>query len=541
MIWFAWHLRALPLEALMAGCSKLPSSPLQTQATETPHVVIEDRRVITVSPAAADLGVEVGMNFAAASSLAPELQPWPRDPQREVALMKRLALALLHYSPSVVLQQDTVLIEVSASLRLFGGARLLAKAMLGTVRNAGVDHLSFAAAPTAAAASVLARVDPTAMHQPRAIAKPAAAARRKPSMPNRLDALPLPAVLQAWGQSTALTELLHGIGCRTLGDVRRLPRTGLKRRGGQGLMDRVERTYGDAPDPQTWYEGPPNFELGIELLHRADNAAALVFAAQRLAQPLVGWLTQRWLAATRVSLRMKHQTEHRRARDDTVLTLTLGEPSREAAQIMLLLRERLQRLTLPAPTYALVLNLDESVSHAGRACNFWHSGAAQHEGEIALIDRLSARLGAERVQRALLHADHRPEHAMAWITAQNHPLQASASKHDAGSTGLNKPTSESLSASKPVKSLRSRCHPLRPSWLLKEPLALPEQDDRPWHQGAPLHIVSRAERIEAGWFDGALASRDYHLAVGADQRCVWVYRERRADQASRWFLHGIFG
>ena len=53
-------------------------------------------------------------------------------------------------------------------------------------------------------------------------------------------------------------------------------------------------------------------------------------------------------------------------------------------------------------------------------------------------------------------------------------------------------------------------------------------------------LASRAERIEAGWFDGALISRDYHVAQAKDHRWLWVFRERRGEQA-HWYLHGIFG
>ena len=82
----------------------------------------------------------------------------------------------------------------------------------------------------------------------------------------------------------------------------------------------------------------------------------------------------------------------------------------------------------------------------------------------------------------------------------------------------------------------------RPTWLLSEPLRLQEDNafGRPLHEGAPLLLASRAERIEAGWFDGALISRDYHVAQANDQRWLWVFRERRGEQA-HWYLHGIFG
>jgi protein ImuB len=68
---------------------------------------------------------------------------------------------------------------------------------------------------------------------------------------------------------------------------------------------------------------------------------------------------------------------------------------------------------------------------------------------------------------------------------------------------------------------------------------LAEHQGRPVHGGAPLVLRTRAERIEAGWFDGEPVCRDYHVAEGADQRLRWVFRQRRGDQQS-WFLHGWF-
>jgi protein ImuB len=82
----------------------------------------------------------------------------------------------------------------------------------------------------------------------------------------------------------------------------------------------------------------------------------------------------------------------------------------------------------------------------------------------------------------------------------------------------------------------------RPVWLLPEPLRLAEDraNGQPMHQGEPLVLLGRAERIEAGWFDDALVSRDYHVAEARDRRWLWVYRERRGE-AAHWYLHGIFG
>jgi hypothetical protein len=79
----------------------------------------------------------------------------------------------------------------------------------------------------------------------------------------------------------------------------------------------------------------------------------------------------------------------------------------------------------------------------------------------------------------------------------------------------------------------------RPFWLLEQPLLLVVRQHRPFY-GSLLRLLSGPERIEAGWWDGELALRDYFVAEGEEGACYWVYRERDAGSA-RWFLHGLFG
>jgi len=506
----------LPLEALLAA---LPAEP---QNSVPARCVVEQRRVLLADPRAMAAGIQPGMSAATAASLLPGLQMLARDEAREAAFVERLALALARYTPAVVIEADGVLLEGAASLRLFGGARALARALRATVHASGVQAAQLALAPTAGAASLLARVGaPGASPRRRRPARDTSAATPDPVLAwhqhtrQRLDALPLAAVLAAWQLPARTAELLQGIGCRTLADARALPRTGLQRRGGGALLERLAQAYGEAPDPRAWFTPPTRFELGLELLHRADDAAMLVFAAERLVQPLAGWLAQQWLAASRIALHLRHETSRHQALPDTVVRIGLGEPSREARQIGLLLRERLQRTALPAPVYALTLRLEEAVGHAGREAALWRDPQQSGDDDIrGLIDRLGARLGAECVQRLHLQADHRPERAMTAVPA-------GAAAGAIATIELPQPSAA------------------RPTWLLPEPLRLQEQAGRPQH-GGPLTLRSRAERIEAGWFDGELVCRDYHVAEGRDHRLRWVFRERRGGVA-QWYLHGLFG
>ncbi|HEY6133561.1 MAG TPA: DNA polymerase Y family protein, partial [Rubrivivax sp.] len=61
-------------------------------------------------------------------------------------------------------------------------------------------------------------------------------------------------------------------------------------------------------------------------------------------------------------------------------------------------------------------------------------------------------------------------------------------------------------------------------------------------EGRPLQLLAGPERIEAGWWDGAPATRDYFVAQAHDGALVWVFRTRLppSTAAEGWFLHGRF-
>jgi protein ImuB len=77
----------------------------------------------------------------------------------------------------------------------------------------------------------------------------------------------------------------------------------------------------------------------------------------------------------------------------------------------------------------------------------------------------------------------------------------------------------------------------RPLWLLDPPRALSSRDGLPLCQGQ-LNLLAGPERIEAGWWDGHAACRDYYVARNLRGETLWIYREHRRE--AHWYLHGIF-
>src|SRR3974390_1480453 len=116
MLWIALYLPELSVQLATRG---MP-------ATDTPLAIYEgpDNRpvIFAVNATGRDAGVSVGMPLAAARAMVNALKPQAREPQQEDAALGNLASWALQFTPMVsVVPQQGLLLEVSASLMLFGG------------------------------------------------------------------------------------------------------------------------------------------------------------------------------------------------------------------------------------------------------------------------------------------------------------------------------------------------------------------------------------------------------------------------------------
>jgi protein ImuB len=504
--WIAVILTQLPLQALRPRWSE----PL-------PIAIIDGAQVIALSRMAAAQGVRIGMRSASVHSIAPQVVLQPRDPLREQQSFDAVALALMQYTPEIAaFDHQSLVLEISASLSLFGGHRRLSRRVYETVEALGFS-LALGMAPTAQGAWLFAhhRARQRIHHQGqyRVSAHHASAHRllqrrtiKLSTLHRWLDALSFTCLPEA----AAYEEWLAGIGCHTLEDLRRLPRTGLKRRTRTALLEALDRAYGEAPELFNWLQAPASFQAAIELPYRVDQAPMLLFGTQRLLAQMSGWLVARQQAVRCLLLWMVHE-KGRTSLAPTALEVTLAEPSCEEAHLLRLLKERLGQLQLIAPVIALRLEAKQLSAWVAPSGQLFASPASNAQDYHRLLELLVARLGADALNLPAPYADHRPEQANQWQIAH----QAAVIEH----------------AEMPTAA--------RPFWLLEQPLPLVVRQHRPFYSSS-LRLLSGPERIEAGWWDGALALRDYFVAQAEEGACYWIYRERDAGSA-RWFLHGLFG
>lgn len=285
-------------------------------------------------------------------------------------------------------------------------------------------------------------------------------------------------------------EFFRSIGVATVGEVLRLPREGLAQRCGAQVTADLDRALGVLPEPRAFFAPPACFAAGLELPAEVSHAQGLLFGARRLLVQLEGLLTARQAGIREFALKLTHADS-----PESILRVGLASPARDAERLAQLLRERLAGLTLSQPVEAMRLEAGDFVPLPGRSGGMFGDAAGEAEGWARLAERLRARLGHDAVYGLTAHPDHRPEHA--WRRVE--------------------PGEWDPREFQPPGP--------RPAWLL-EPRKLNEGEFAP---------LAGPERIEAGWWDGDEAKRDYFVARLPNASLAWVYRE-----ADEWYLHGLF-
>ena len=148
-------------------------------------------------------------------------------PPALVDALSALGWWALQFTPKVARLEDALLLEVSASERLWGGATPLLQQLFKSEKP--VAHVQYARGATSLVA--LARLQVGAL-----------ARRTAP------DELPLDALAAARPHLATLTR----IGCSQWGQLRALPRGGVARRFGAPLLDALDRAYGLKPELYPW-------------------------------------------------------------------------------------------------------------------------------------------------------------------------------------------------------------------------------------------------------------------------------------------------
>jgi len=420
------------------------------------------------------------------------------------ALCQR-ALDGQRFSPLVGLEEGTapesLLSDITGCTHLWGGEERFLQAVRDHWTERGLQ-IQLALAGTVGTAWAVA-------HAVTAAVVPAGGETAALSgLPARLLRLPISAL-----------ERLEALGLRTIGDVLQLPRETLASRFGLILPQRLDQALGKRPESFVGERLREPLAVMREWEVPLENRLAVAQLCREMLRTLLSVGDHPGAGIQELEGELRTEAEV------VKLQIHLVEPTRDEQHLAQLVDLQLERCTWSQGVIGIqwvVLRLG-SLALVQRDW-FADDGKTDTWREvIALVERLSSRLGDDAVLRVDVLPDPQPERAVEltpWTKAR--------------------PTAASEFSLSPEQS---RCRPFR---LLGVPQPIAVVSVVP--DGPPIRMTWRTqecrvvrswgpERIATGWWRAPDVERDYYRAEWEDGTHAWIFRDRRGG---RWFLHGFF-
>lgn len=311
------------------------------------------------------------------------------------------------------------------------------------------------------------------------------------------------------GIDPELRDALNRLGVTTVDALRRLPEGGLAERFGAEAQ-RLHRLACDAlSEPLTPERPPEPLNASTDLEQPDGDATRLLFLLKRLLDPLLDELAARGeaLASLAFTLRLENGSRHREA-------LAPAHPTRDAPQLLELLRLRLESLDLPCRVEEVRLEAASTTTEAGQLQLFPVNARRDPEAGARALARLKAELGDTAVVRARLADRWMPEGAFLWEPIAH----------------LDAPAPGDASTPRLVRRILARARPLpspprhlrNDGWLI-----------RGTTDGTVTRLVG-PYTLSGGWWYGG-THRDYYFAETRLGELLWIYLDR---EEKRWFLQG---
>ena len=477
-----------------------------------------------LNPAARAAGLRRGQTQADALAMIPHLICKPADIEADARALTALAVWAERWSPSVSLDPageglEGLFLDVTGATHLFGGEPALLTQIRDRLAEAGVRARA-AMAPTPGAAWALARWGED---------KGGGCIADEDDARGLLAYLPVEALRI---DDRTLTQARR-FGLKRIGDLYPMPRAGLARRfrdgAGVGLVQRLDQALGFAGEALTPVRPPPKYRAWQAWMEPVGDVegveARLTDLTADLSAPLMRD-GQGAKALTLTGFRSDGRTTH--------LSVRMGRPGRDAGVWMRLFREAgLGRLELGFGLDAMMLTADAVEAMTARQGALESEAEAkQAESLAALIDRLTARLGEDRVLTAEPVDSWLPERAERWRPALGR--SPSAAEGDA----------------------------CRPILLLDPPEPVEALAELP--DGAPVRFTWRRlsrrvtrsdgpERLSPEWWrprpdDRQVRTRDYYRVEDEAGGRYWLFREglygreysgAAEEHAPSWWMHGV--
>lgn len=461
------------------------------------------RKIISaINPAAEAEGVLTGMNVADAKAIFPGLEIIDAKLGREAKLLKGLGEWCIRYAPIVAADQpDGLILDITGCAHLWGGEAAYLKEIVTRLESKGY-YVRAAIADTIGTAWAIARFGRT---------KPIIA---RGAEADALLNLP-PAALRL---ETQVLERLHKLGLTTIQSFIGMPRQALRRRFGEGLLQRLSQALGQEAEYIQAIQPPEPYQERLPCLEPIRTAAAIEVAISRLLDALCERLQKEGQGLRKAVLKCFRV-------DGKMEQVCIGtsKASNHAQHLYKLFELHISSIR---PAFGIELFILEATQVEDAPLTqeaLWAGKQGLKKQELAeLLDRLAGKVGANAIHRYLPAEHYWPERSIKLAT--------------------------SLEEKPATRWVKDRP---RPTLLLKQPVLIevtapvPDYPPLSFRYQDKVHYIEKSdgpERIEREWWADKGEHRDYYQVEDKLGQRYWLFRlgHYGSDTPSQWFLHGFF-
>ncbi len=461
------------------------------------------RLVITaVNPIAEAQGIHPGMVAADAKAIIPSLEVIDEKPGKSSRLLTALGEWCIRYSPVVIADEPNGLIlDASGCTHLWDGERGYLKEIVNRLRSKGYN-VRAAMADTIGTAWAVARFGQVTL-----VVEPG----------KQLEAL-LPLPPAALRLDPLILERLQKLGFRTIGHFTNIQRSALRRRFGEGLLQKLDWALGREDEPYQPLVPVELYHERLPCLEPIRTAAGIEIAIQRLLEGLCLRLGKDGLGLRTAVLKCYRV-------DGKTVQIDIGtsQPTHHTGHLFKLFELKIAAIEPALGIELFVLEAPKVEELIPGQEKLWSGGPSLEDTAIAeLLDRLEGKLGPNTIHRYLPAEHYWPERSVKPATA--------IGEKPAITWRTDRP--------RPIRLLN------RPE-LIEVSAPIPDYPPMLFIYKGKRHEVKKAdgpERIEREWWLEGGEYRDYYNVEDKDGRRYWLFRlgDYTGERQPQWFIHGFF-
>ncbi len=322
------------------------------------------------------------------------------------------------------------------------------------------------------------------------------------------------------GQPT--TDLLQSLGIEDVGQLLLLPKASLQSRFGTELLWRLDQLLGEAPEPLTFYEADEPLVANWPFENAVASGEVLQSVLKRLLERLTHSLALRQRGALRV--RVTYSLEISRQHPTTrSIKIRLFRPTVCPKELAELADLQLAAIHFSHAVTSIRVQIIDTAPLVVRQRRLFGDESRQDSHELALlINRLSSRMGDDRVLRVEKQSSHDPNRCFQFLPA---------TEFEAKSYRLTQQQAERLR---------------------RLPLAFYQEQNQPasvrtLSDSTPAAVLRHGwqkvahtwgpDRVETGWWRGRGFRRDAYWIELTDGSRLWLNFDRTTRE---WRVAGEF-